>query len=224
MELRHLNYNAECGQTATHAVQMNAFEVASDAFTTFERLLTKHDIVADFLNSQFQRFFSQYEQLLQSEANYATQRQVCILLALSGLVPDGDSTHNRILFWLPGRIATVAVKTVFVCAALVSIRTRAACEARMSGVQSLKLLHDILLEKRNVHVMFQYVKSKRQLMLVMNLLRSSSKSIQYEAFHVFKVFVANPKKPRDIRGILIGNRDKLLRFLKQLLVDRGKLL
>lgn len=90
-------------------------------------------------------------------------------------------------------------------------------------VQSLKLLQDILLEKRNVHVMYQYVKSKRQLMLIMNLLRSSSKSIQYEAFHVFKVFVANPKKPRDIRGILIGNREKLLRFLKQLLVDRGEL-
>jgi calcium binding protein 39 len=90
-------------------------------------------------------------------------------------------------------------------------------------VQSLKLLHDILLEKRNVHVMFQYVKSKRHLMLVMNLLRSSSKSIQYEAFHVFKVFVANPKKPREIRGILIGNREKLLRFLKQFLVERGAL-
>lgn len=60
-------------------VQINAFEVASDAFTTFERLLTKHEIVADFLNSHFQRFFTQYEQLLQSEANYATQRQVCML-------------------------------------------------------------------------------------------------------------------------------------------------
>jgi calcium binding protein 39 len=89
------------------------------------------------------------------------------------------------------------------------------------ALQSLRLLYDILLEKRNVHVMFQYVKSKRQLMLVMNLLRSSSTSIQYEAFHVFKVFVANPKKPRDIRGILIANREKLLRFLTGLLVERG---
>lgn len=64
-----------CSRTGLF-LQINAFEVASDAFTTFERLLTKHAVVADFLNAHFQRFFSQYEQLLQSEANYATQRQV----------------------------------------------------------------------------------------------------------------------------------------------------
>jgi calcium binding protein 39 len=92
---------------------------------------------------------------------------------------------------------------------------------RGAAVQSLKLLADILLARGNVRVMFNYVKSKQQLMLVMNLLRSSSRTIQHEAFHVFKVFVANPKKPADIRAILISNREKLLRFLKQFLEDRG---
>jgi hypothetical protein len=62
-------------------LQINAFEVASDAFSTFEKLLKKHEAVADFLNQQFQRFFTQYEQLLQSDANYATQRQVRVSLS-----------------------------------------------------------------------------------------------------------------------------------------------
>lgn len=89
------------------------------------------------------------------------------------------------------------------------------------AVQSLKLLADILMARQNVRVMFEYVKSKRHLMLVMNLLRSSSRSIQHEAFHVFKVFVANPRKPEDIKSILVSNRDKLLRFLKHFLDERG---
>ena len=48
----------------------------------------------------------------------------------------------------------------------------------------------------------------------MNLLRDKSRNIQFEAFHVFKVFVANPKKPTQIEGILRRNKDKLLTFLK----------
>jgi hypothetical protein len=55
----------------------------------------------------------------------------------------------------------------------------------------------------------------------MNLLRAKSRSIQFEAFHVFKVFVANPQKPDVIKGILISNREKLLRFLTQFLSERG---
>lgn len=35
------------------------------------------------------------------------------------------------------------------------------------------------------------------------LLRDKSKTIQHEAFHVFKVFVANPNKPADIVDILV---------------------
>lgn len=58
------------------AVQKSAFEVASDAFNTFKRLLTHHDAVGEFLQEHHCHFFKLYEQLLQSK-NYATQRQVC---------------------------------------------------------------------------------------------------------------------------------------------------
>lgn len=54
----------------------------------------------------------------------------------------------------------------------------------------------------------------------MNLLRDKSRNIQFEAFHVFKVFVANPQKPADIMSILSKNKDKLLTFLEEFHNDR----
>ncbi|CAL0330710.1 unnamed protein product [Lupinus luteus] len=89
--------------------------------------------------------------------------------------------------------------------------------------QAVKLLGDMLLDRSNSHVMTQYVSSRDNLRIFMNLLRESSKSIQIEAFHVFKLFAANQNKPADITGILITNRNKLLRLLGDLKVDKGKL-
>jgi len=44
--------------------------------------------------------------------------------------------------------------------------------------------------------------------------------VQYEGFHVFKVFVANPHKSIAVQKILLINRDRLLSFLKVFLDDR----
>ncbi|EFJ36360.1 hypothetical protein SELMODRAFT_78585 [Selaginella moellendorffii] len=78
--------------------------------------------------------------------------------------------------------------------------------------QAVKLLGDMLLDKSNTAVMMRYVVSKENLRIMMNLLREPSKNIQIEAFHVFKVFVANTNKPPEIVSILVANRSKLLRF------------
>lgn len=78
--------------------------------------------------------------------------------------------------------------------------------------QMVKLLGDILLDRSNVNVMMRYVSSKENMCILMNLLKDSSKSIQIEAFHVFKVFVANENKPPEIVNILVANRSKFLRF------------
>ena len=40
----------------------------------------------------------------------------------------------------------------------------------------------------------------------MTLLRDSSSSIQYEAFHVFKIFVANPHKDERVLDVLLRNQ------------------
>ncbi|KAF9610249.1 hypothetical protein IFM89_021573 [Coptis chinensis] len=70
----------------------------------------------------------------------------------------------------------------------------------------------MLLDRSNSGVMMRYVSSKDNLRILMNLLRESSKNIQLEAFHVFKLFAANQSKPPEIVSILIANRSKLLRF------------
>ncbi|GBF91646.1 hypothetical protein Rsub_03950 [Raphidocelis subcapitata] len=119
-------------------VEVANFEVASDAFSSFKDLLTRHKgAVAAFLSDSYAEFFDHFYGLLQS-SNYVTRRQ------------------------------------------------------------SLKLLGELLLDGINVRLMMRYVSDVRNLMLMMNLLKDSSRSIQFEAFHVFKVFVANPSKPQPI--------------------------
>ncbi|TVU48235.1 hypothetical protein EJB05_07864 [Eragrostis curvula] len=86
--------------------------------------------------------------------------------------------------------------------------------------QATQLLGDILLEKSNAEVMMRYVSTKEHLMILMNLLREQSKAVQLEAFHVFKLFVANKNKPPAIVSILRTNRSKLLRFLGDFTLDK----
>merc|ERR1711991_341390 len=88
--------------------------------------------------------------------------------------------------------------------------------------QSLKLLRELLLDRANFNIMTRYISDKENLKLMMNLLRSNSKNIQYEAFHVFKVFVANPNKPEPILKILVKNRDRMVKFLVNFHNDRAK--
>ena len=86
--------------------------------------------------------------------------------------------------------------------------------------QSLKLLGEILLDRANFNVMTRYIADEANLKVMMNMLRDKSKNIQFEAFHVFKVFVANPKKPPQIETILKRNKEKLLAFLKSFHNDK----
>lgn len=86
--------------------------------------------------------------------------------------------------------------------------------------QAIKLLGDMLLDRSNSAVMMRYVSSKDNLMILMNLLRESSKNIQIEAFHVFKLFAANQYKPQEIVSILVTNKNKLLRLLGDFKTDK----
>ncbi|KAH8695524.1 conidiophore development protein HymA [Talaromyces proteolyticus] len=86
--------------------------------------------------------------------------------------------------------------------------------------QSIKLLGEILLDRTNYNVMTAYVDSGEHLKACMTLLRDDRKMVQYEGFHVFKVFVANPNKSVAVQRILINNRERLLKFLPKFLEDR----
>ncbi|ROT75710.1 calcium binding protein 39 [Penaeus vannamei] len=143
-------------------VEVSTFDIASDAFSTFKELLTKHKMLcAEFLEQNYDRVFTQYEHLLNSE-NYVTRRQ------------------------------------------------------------SLKLLGELLLDRHNFSVMKRYISNPDNLKLMMIMLKEKSRNIQFEAFHVFKVFVANPDKPRPILEILLRNQDKLVEFLTRFHTDRSE--
>lgn len=86
--------------------------------------------------------------------------------------------------------------------------------------QSLKLLGEMLVERSNFGLMTHYIASADNLKLIMNLLLDSRRNIQFEAFHVFKVFVANPNKTPPVATILAKNRDRLLSYLADFLTDR----
>ncbi|THU93326.1 Mo25-like protein [Dendrothele bispora CBS 962.96] len=143
-----------------HYIETTTFGISCDAFANLKETLTRHKpMVADYLDKNYDRFFSSYTTLILSE-NYVTKRQ------------------------------------------------------------SLKLLGEILLDRANFNVMTRYIANEANLKMMMNLLRNKSKNIQFEAFHVFKVFVANPKKPPQIENILRRNKDKLLVFLQNFHNDK----
>lgn len=86
--------------------------------------------------------------------------------------------------------------------------------------QSLKLLSELLLDRANAAVMIRYIGSVENMCLMMNLLRDEARSIQFEAFHVFKVFVANPNKSEKVKSVLLKNRAKLIDYLAAFQNDR----
>ena len=90
----------------------------------------------------------------------------------------------------------------------------------VSRRQGVRLLGEILLERANARAMLRYVSDPDNLKAAMVLLKDPSRSIQFEAFHVFKVFVVNPNKLPAICVILASNRDKLLAHLADFQVDR----
>lgn len=142
-------------------VQFPSFEVSSDAAATFRELLMRHkSTAADFVLRKYDKFFEEFNKLLQSPS-YITRR-----------------------------VAT-------------------------------KLLADLLLDRAYVMVTLKYASDVGNLIIAMNLLRDSSKVIQTDSFHVFKVIVANPKRPRDVVLILVNNKDKFLRYLPTLTLEKG---
>lgn len=54
----------------------------------------------------------------------------------------------------------------------------------------------------------------------MKLLRDTSPHITMDAFHVFKVFVANPSKIPEVIKILGDNKEKLCIYLETLHQDK----
>uniref|UniRef100_A0ACD5WVM9 Uncharacterized protein n=1 Tax=Avena sativa TaxID=4498 RepID=A0ACD5WVM9_AVESA len=88
--------------------------------------------------------------------------------------------------------------------------------------QSVKFLSEFLLEASNSKIMKRFIMEVHFLNIMIGLLKDSSKNIRICAFHVFKVFVANPNKPRSIVEALRDNRRELLKLLHNLPASKGE--
>lgn len=87
--------------------------------------------------------------------------------------------------------------------------------------QALRLLGDMLLDRQFSSVMLVYACRERFLQLHMNLLRDASRTIQLDAFQVFKLFAANPHKPPRVQNILGRNAARLTQLLAGLAASKG---
>eukprot|EP00930_Biecheleria_cincta_P035335 TRINITY_DN24303_c0_g1_i1.p1 TRINITY_DN24303_c0_g1~~TRINITY_DN24303_c0_g1_i1.p1 ORF type:complete len:362 (-),score=70.34 TRINITY_DN24303_c0_g1_i1:71-1156(-) len=85
--------------------------------------------------------------------------------------------------------------------------------AYMIQRQALGLLGSILLDGAFAKVMQRYASSDDFLKIHMNLMLHQSKRIKVDAFHVFKIFVAQPDKPERVYKILCRNRRGLVNLL-----------
>jgi len=67
----------------------------------------------------------------------------------------------------------------------------------------------------------RYISDGENLKQVMQLMKDKSRSIQMEAFHVFRIFLENSDKPRPVLEILVKNQKKLLDYLESLQPTKG---
>ena len=75
-------------------MQLQTFEIASDAMATFREALMRHkELTVDFLQANYERFFKTYNSELLQKGNYVTRRQSLKLLGEILL----DSVHVNVM-------------------------------------------------------------------------------------------------------------------------------
>lgn len=80
--------------------------------------------------------------------------------------------------------------------------------------QSVRLLSELVLQRTNQAFLNKYFDDTNNLKLIMLLLSDKLKNLQIEGFHIFKFFVAKPKKSQKILDILIKNKENFLELFK----------
>uniref|UniRef100_A0A7S3PIF8 SPIN90/Ldb17 leucine-rich domain-containing protein n=1 Tax=Aplanochytrium stocchinoi TaxID=215587 RepID=A0A7S3PIF8_9STRA len=83
----------------------------------------------------------------------------------------------------------------------------------------VRILADMLLDKQNLYVSKMFIGEGEYLLLVLRLLLIPDKIVNLEAFHVLKVFVANPEMKNEVAHTLMSNSEGLILYIKELLRD-----
>ena len=90
-------------------------------------------------------------------------------------------------------------------------RTRNYANKRLA----LSLLSEILGSRTNMKLMLKYVQDPENLEMIIGELRGKKTAVALQAWDVFKLFVANPRKPDGITLMLRQAKRMLLKFLKK---------
>jgi hypothetical protein len=143
------------------------------------------------------QIFGEFNGLIQSD-NYVVKRQSIKVLRTCTILFSLSCVYRAI--------------SLTCCVSFCFTFTRLVCP---------QLLSEVILDRSNFVVMMRYINDADNLMMLMRLLKGSSKTIQAEAFHVFKVFVANPNKSDGVNAIFKANRDRLIAFLKAFKLEKG---
>lgn len=78
--------------------------------------------------------------------------------------------------------------------------------------QSVRLLTELVMQKLNQQFLMHYFDDPTSLKIVMMLLSDKLKNVQLEGFHIFKFFVAKPKKSQKILDLLTKNKENFVQF------------
>ncbi len=174
------------------------FDLASDAFLSIKDILTRQkQLAAGWILNNFDEYFQNYHATLLD--GKPTGGGVSGNGQANGSGADGGKADG--VDGAGGEEAPAREEDLYICQR-----------------QSLKLLSDMLLDRVFMQIMLKYINNDEYLKTHMTFLRSSSKTIQFEAFHVFKIFAANPNKKPRVTRILYQNREKLIEFLDSFLI------
>jgi hypothetical protein len=87
--------------------------------------------------------------------------------------------------------------------------------------QALRGMHDILQSKQHFKFLIRYVNDPAQLHVILRSLFGKTQSTKLEAFAIFRIFVANPKKQQGVIDSMVEHMDRILALLDSLEVPKG---
>lgn len=102
------------------------------------------------------------------------------------------------------------------------LRTLLAFDNYVTQRKVLKLVFTLICRKSNYSFMIFYCSDPANLQPIMALLTHQSSIMRFEAFQIFKIFVANPHKTKPITELLHQNKTPLIDVLQKLAIPDKK--
>ena len=127
---------------------------------------------------------------------------------------DSFLTFKALLLMPPGAAAYLEQNFSEICSRLHSLLNE---NNYTTCISALQLIGQMIMNFENIQA--PYLSCETNLMLMMNLMVSTYKTIAKESYHIFKLFVVFEPKTPNIQKLLVNNAEKLIPFLPSLIDD-----